>query len=127
MSADDCVFCQIIAGTRPATDFRDHGSVVSFVPLDPVTDGHRLFVPRRHVATAADNPLTAGLVAAEAARAGADLGGDFNLIVNNGPDASQTVPHLHWHVVPRRAGDGLALPWTGQKRSAPTHLDGEQQ
>lgn len=113
-----CPFCAIINDGAPVTDLRRHGrGVVSFVPLGPVTEGHRLFVTETHIDRPhPDYSLAVGLVAELAAAHGAHLGCDFNLIINSGPDATQTIPHLHWHVVPRRPGDGLTLPWTGQQR-----------
>ena len=116
----DCVFCSIIRGQAPVTDLRRHGLfVVSFVPLRPVTSGHRVFVHRRHFTDASDSPRRAGRVAGKAVAAGAKLGCDFNVIINNGPDATRTIKHAHWHLVPRRPGDGLTLPWTGQARTRP--------
>lgn len=117
---ESCVFCAIIRAGAPAADLRRHDrGVVSFVPLNPVTEGHRLFVPTAHIERDSEDlnfSLAAGLVAEYAAAHGAHLGCDFNLILNTGPDATQTIPHLHWHVVPRRPGDGLTLPWTGQQK-----------
>lgn len=49
---------------------------------------------------------------AEGAR---EMPGDMNLITSRGPAATQTVPHLHLHLIPRREGDGLTLPWTAQQ------------
>jgi histidine triad (HIT) family protein len=111
----DCVFCDIIAGKQTPANFHDYGPVVRFQPLNPVVPGHRLFVPTLHVATAADDPQLTALVVGYAAEYASGAADDFNLIVNNGPAASQTVPHLHWHVVPRVEGDGLHLPWSGQQ------------
>lgn len=118
MRLPTCVFCQIINDQLPATDLRLHmiADAVSFIPLNPVTPGHRLFVPRDHVAQASDDPAATGLIFAQAASWGnMQPDHDFNLIVNNGVHATQTVFHLHIHYVPRRANDGLTLPWTGQK------------
>lgn len=112
----ECVFCTIIHEYAPVTDFRYHGSFVySFVPLNPVTPGHRLFIPRKHVPTAAHAPELVADCMRSAATHGSAIHEQFNLIVNNGPHASQTVPHLHIHYVPRRENDGLHLPWTGQQ------------
>lgn len=112
----DCPFCKIIDGDTKATGLKYHAheSVLSFVPLNPVTLGHRLFVPAYHASDAAEVPRVTGEVFAAAAAYAAKQPEDFNLIVNNGPAASQTVYHLHVHYVPRRRDDGLALPWTGQ-------------
>jgi len=114
---DDCVFCDRIK--RGEYDYEDKFSV-AFQPLNPVTPGHFLVVPRKHVASALESPLhasRAASLAAELARI-MDLE-SFNLITSAGAAATQTVMHQHWHVVPRREGDGLALPWTGQKEKAP--------
>ncbi|AVM01906.1 HIT family protein [Gordonia iterans] len=87
-----------------------------FEPLNPVTPGHMLFVPTMH-AVHRDNVLASAAFRAayDHATTGDQYGTDFNLIVNAGPSATQTVDHLHVHYVPRRAGDGLTLPWTGQR------------
>ena len=111
----DCPFCERIE--RGEYDYYDEHSV-AFQPLNPVTRGHFLVVPRVHVesALAMDAPPHLG----HAVEMAADLAGQMdlenvNLITSAGPLATQTVLHLHIHVVPRREGDGLHLPWTGQK------------
>lgn len=109
-----CVFCEIVAGTAPAAVVCKWSHAIAITPLNPVTEGHTLVIPRDHVTDAREDPMVTGLVAVCAAELAARMGGDFNLIVNAGPAATQTVWHLHWHVVPRRSDDGLALPWTGQ-------------
>lgn len=89
--------------------------VVTFEPLNPVTPGHRLFLPMAHVEHPnADPHLGAAFNAAE--RWGALTGDQFNLITSAGPLATQTVAHVHVHYVPRRPSDGLELPWTGLDR-----------
>ena len=107
----DCVFCQIAAGEAPAEIVRENEVAVAFVPLDPVTPGHLLVVPRKHVRDAlADPAITAVtmLVAAQTAQESYPC----NLITSAGREATQSIMHLHIHIVPRRDGDGLALPWT---------------
>ncbi|MGL5909718.1 MAG: HIT family protein [Phycicoccus sp.] len=106
-----CVFCRIIAKTATATIVREWPDAIAFTPLNPCTPGHTLVVPRAHVARADTDPAITGATFTRAAQLAAQQGGDHNLIVNAGELASQTVPHLHVHYVPRRAGDGLALPW----------------
>jgi diadenosine tetraphosphate (Ap4A) HIT family hydrolase len=108
-----CVFCEKVADGSAAFD---SVGVYNFEPLNPVAPGHRLFVPRAHLAAADSNPRVTGYVFESAARYAARRGEAFNLIVNNGADAGQTVLHLHVHYVPRRADDGLHLPWTGQEK-----------
>lgn len=78
-----------------------------------------LFVPVRHTpdASAPNGSYDAGLAMETAARYAAYHGvKSFNLITSCGKAATQTVEHLHVHLVPRREGDGLKLPWTGQSR-----------
>lgn len=109
----DCVFCGIIAGTDPATFLYRWSDAIAIVPLNPVTPGHALIIPRPHIAgSSPDFHFVAGLTAIKAAEyaQGHDL--DYNLILNQGPNSSQTIGHMHWHYVPRRSGDGLQLPWT---------------
>jgi histidine triad (HIT) family protein len=111
-----CPFCERIAAGDCAA--QSHG-VVTFKPPHPVTPGHLLVVPREHVTDAAAAPAVTAEVMRQAAVIAAKLGTGANLITSIGADATQTVFHLHAHVVPRRPGDGLALPWTGQAKAAP--------
>lgn len=108
----DCVFCQkIVAGEV----VRDTHFVASFTPLNPVTEGHRLFVPQAHVEHMDARGPACTSMAVEAAHTYARaMGEDFNLITSCGSAATQTISHIHIHYVPRRLGDGLTLPWTGQ-------------
>ncbi|ROT31521.1 HIT family protein [Micromonospora sp. HM5-17] len=106
-----CVFCGIVAGSVPAFRVVDTPAGVAFLDTRPVFKGHVLVVPRDHVETlgdlpAADLPGYAALVQrlAVAVPAGLGAGGTF-VAVNN--RVSQSVPHLHTHVVPRTRGDGL--------------------
>jgi histidine triad (HIT) family protein len=115
----DCPFCARIAAGE--YDYFDKHSV-AFQPLHPVTPGHFLVVPRTHVASALE-PL-APILLGGAMRLAAILARqmdltDCNFINSAGTAATQTVPHLHVHVVPRREGDGLHLPWTGQQKQEP--------
>ena len=108
---NDCVFCKIIAGTEPA-DFVEKGRFhVAFRPRRPHTPGHVLFVPRAHTDDAAMMPEVSGLVMTAAARYVAELGEPANIITSIGAEASQTVFHLHVHVVPRGEGDGIRRAW----------------
>ena len=106
---ENCVFCQRIAARKYTSLL---GGIVSFPPLNPVTPGHLLVVPTVHVRDAMENPLVTGMTFAEAARLARGIDQDCNLITSCGPDATQAVYHLHVHLVPRRKGDGLALPWS---------------
>lgn len=113
MTADACVFCRIVQDAAPAEIVHRWDDAVAFVPLNPVTPGHVLVVPNEHVRDASEDPV----VTAQAMYRAADLASQytaFNLISSAGAAATQTIFHLHWHLVPRRDGDELTLPWTGQ-------------
>lgn len=106
-----CPFCQILCGIGRVTWVRNWGTVHAFVPLNPVTEGHVLVVPHKHVRDVAEDPDVSAATMRAAAELARDVG-PCNVITSAGPEATQTVFHLHLHVVPRRPGDGLALPWT---------------
>jgi histidine triad (HIT) family protein len=106
-----CLFCQIARSQTPAARVLETETVMAFLDHRPLFPGHCLVIPREHVDTLGDlpGPLTAPLFEAAAAVARAleaGLGADGSFVaVNN--RVSQSVPHLHVHVVPRRRGDGL--------------------
>ncbi|GAB2457563.1 HIT family protein [Xylanimonas ulmi] len=112
--SDPCVFCAIVNGRSPARFAYTWPETVAFYPLNPVVPGHLLVVPRGHVANFAEDPDVTATTMARAAEVAASLGGDMNLITSRGEWATQSVFHLHVHLVPRRESDGLALPWTEQ-------------
>jgi len=110
----DCAFCQIVRDEAPADIVRSwpdnaQCAVLAFVPLHPVTEGHLLVVPVTHVADALENPLVTAAVMRRAAELAES---PCNLITSVGVEATQSVRHLHVHIVPRRKDDGLALPWS---------------
>lgn len=107
----DCLFCQIVAGTTPAAIVLETDDVVGFLDVRPVFKGHVLLVPRQHVGTLPQlpEPLIVPLFStaqrvADALTSGLGAQGTF-VAMNN--VVSQSVPHLHVHVVPRTKGDGL--------------------
>ncbi|MEU5838591.1 HIT family protein [Streptomyces diacarni] len=110
----DCIFCAIVAGQAPATILREWDDALAFKPRGGVNDGHTLVIPRIHVADATEDPNVTADAVRRAAQYAAEIGANLNLITNVGPDATQTVFHLHWHIVPRAKADGLLLPWTPQ-------------
>jgi len=106
----ECVFCAIVAGA-PADVVLDEEHFVAFLDVRPVFKGHVLLVPRTHVVTLPalqaelrDGFLEATQRLATAATTGLGAQGTF-VAMNN--IVSQSVPHLHCHVVPRTKGDGL--------------------
>ncbi|GGX40535.1 HIT family protein [Streptomyces noursei] len=111
-----CVFCDIAAGKAPATIIREWPDALAFRPRSGgVNDGHTLVIPRTHVADAIEDPDVTADAVRRAAQYAAEAGADLNLITSVGPHATQTVFHLHWHIVPRAKADGLPLPWTPQQ------------
>jgi histidine triad (HIT) family protein len=115
-----CLFCAIVAGQAPGFVVLDSPRAVGFLDTRPVFKGHVLVVPRDHVDTLTDLPGEAvgpffGEVrrVAGAVEAGLGAGGTFVAINNR---VSQSVPHLHVHVIPRTKGDGLrGFLWPRQK------------
>ncbi|GAA4811145.1 HIT family protein [Nocardioides caeni] len=110
-SVAGCVFCAIVAGTEPADVVLDEPDLMAFLDRRPVFKGHVLLVPREHVVTLPDLPasLRDGFLAAAQRLATAvvdGLGAQGSFIAMNNI-VSQSVPHLHLHVVPRTKGDGL--------------------
>lgn len=113
-----CTFCAIVAGEAPAEEVLRTEGVVAFLDVKPLFHGHVLVVPTTHVVTYAELPpddlaelatqVQRLQVAVEAA-----TGADGSLLIVNNV-VSQSVPHLHQHVIPRRRGDGLRV-WLGPR------------
>ena len=108
MSDANCIFCKIVAGDLPSEIVYETESTLAFKDINPAADLHVLVIPRRHiddasVVTADDGPVLAEMLMA--ARAVADQAGlapperGYRLIFNIGPDAMNSVPHLHLHVL----------------------------
>jgi histidine triad (HIT) family protein len=118
MSQDpDCIFCKIIAGDIPSFKVLDDDKVIAFMDVNPAAEGHALVVPKFHAANILDvSPewLAATIEGTRrVARAiQATLKPDgMNLIQATGPGAAQSVQHIHFHVLPRCADDGLTMNW----------------
>jgi histidine triad (HIT) family protein len=110
-SVSDCVFCRIVAGEVPAHVVLETDDLLAFLDTRPVFKGHVLLVPRAHVETLPDLPaalrdpfLEQAQRLATAVEDALGAHGSFVAINNT---VSQSVPHLHLHVVPRTKGDGL--------------------
>ena len=107
----ECIFCDIIAGVVPAHIVLADDVVVAFLDSRPVFKGHVLIAPREHVRTLADLlPAAVGPFFLRVQRVSAvmpaALGCQGTFVAANNV-VSQSVPHLHFHVVPRTKGDGL--------------------
>jgi histidine triad (HIT) family protein len=107
----DCIFCKIAAHEVPSQIVHEDDDVVVFRDTRPVAPFHVLVIPKRHVASLAEADTgLAGTVAVAAAKAAAAAGHaerGYRVVTNVGPDAGQSVPHLHFHVL---AGRGLSWP-----------------
>ena len=106
-----CAFCAVVAGDAPADVVHSGPTTVAFLDTKPVFPGHVLLVPRTHVTTLADLPpdelptfFTLAQRLERAVEGAMDAPGSVILINNV---ISQSVPHLHLHVIPRRPKDGL--------------------
>ncbi len=116
-----CPFCDRISRGEYDEELSLPDQVAVFEPLGPVTPGHLLVLPFRHVRDAAEEPHVTGYVMEHAARllnhfSSPAIGPyEANLITSVGRAATQSVFHLHVHLIPHREGDGLVLPWTDQQ------------
>jgi histidine triad (HIT) family protein len=113
MPSRPCPFCEIVAGRQPAHVVMDDDVAIAFLDARPLFPGHTLLVPREHHETLADLPAplfgpyfarAQRLAAAMESADGMGAAGSFVAINNR---ISQSVPHLHTHVVPRNPKDGL--------------------
>ena len=106
-----CPFCDIIAGHGPAAIVQEWDDVIAITPRNPIVEGHTLVIPKTHVEDFAAAAYVASRTMGKASILAHRMGGPMNLITSKGPEATQSVFHLHIHLVPRAVDDGLALPW----------------
>lgn len=121
MSQADCVFCKIVAGQIPSLKVFEDNACLAFLDIGPLADGHLLLVPKKHfelitemseadvVAVARQIPRLTKAVLKATGAAGC------NVLQNNGRVSGQLVPHVHFHLIPRREGDGLGYRWNATK------------
>ena len=118
MTHEDCPFCEIVQREDPdAREVYRNEHVVAFFPMEPATLGHTLVVPRKHISDVWDldeNTAThlarAVVRISHAMRTAVEPEG-LNIIQSNGEVATQTVFHLHVHIVPRWNGDAIGRIW----------------
>lgn len=113
----NCIFCKIVSANVPANVVYEDDAVISFLDIAPLAEGHLLVVPRGHYPKLTDVPPeicakigstlpTLGRVLIEVTRCEG-----FNTLANEGKAAGQLVEHVHFHLIPRKASDGLGYRW----------------
>ena len=127
MTDSNCVFCKIVAGQIPCYKVYEDQFNVAFLDIAPFEKGHVLVVPKFHAVYFTDLPSAqipplGAAVQKVAAMLLARLPCDgFNIVQNNGARATQVVPHVHFHVVPRWNSSGVS--WTSLKYDGPEELE----
>jgi len=108
-----CIFCKIIAGEIPSYKVYEDEWTLAFLDINPVNQGHTLVVPKKHYANIeeADEEMLCRIIKT-IKKVGFSLKKNlgvagYNVLEANDPEAGQSVPHLHFHLVPRIKGDGL--------------------
>ena len=112
-----CIFCKIVAGQIPCFKLVEDDHTIAFMDINPVNPGHALAVAKGHWPTVDVIPPEALAAVARTAQRVAKAAiavlqpHGVNLLQANGEGAGQSVPHLHFHIMPRRAGDAVSLNW----------------
>src|ERR1051325_11886344 len=111
MTEENCLFCRIVSGEVPAVVVYEDENTLAFLDHRPLFPGHTLLVPRKHFETLGDLPATqvaplfkSAQLLSRALESAMEAEGSFVAMNNR---VSQSVPHLHVHIVPRRRKDGL--------------------
>ena len=113
----DSIFMKIVKGEIPCHRVFENDHVLAFLDITPLSAGHTLVVPKRPVERFEElSPEEAAEIARQlggiAKRVLAATGAEaYNILQNNGKVSGQEVPHVHFHIIPRRAGDGLGYRW----------------
>jgi histidine triad (HIT) family protein len=113
----DCIFCRIIRGDVPSFRIFEDDRTLAFMDINPANPGHTLVIPKVHaetIFTLEESWLTATMLAAQRVaqavhKAFQPYG--LNIVQANGRGAAQSVPHFHWHILPRAKDDGLLMNW----------------
>jgi histidine triad (HIT) family protein len=114
---ETCIFCRVIRGEVPSFRVCEDDHSLAFMDINPANPGHVLVIPKMHAETlfTLDEPwlTVTAIVAQRVARAVQTAFSPYglNIIQANGPGAAQSVPHFHWHVLPRAQNDGLPMNW----------------
>jgi len=112
---EECIFCKIIDGKIPCSKIYEDDNFWIMDDANPAADGHCLIIPKKHYSTILDMPPSLGTELVSLAKGqGLRLikekkAEGFNLIQNNFSSAGQVVMHVHFHIIPRKAKDGLKI------------------
>lgn len=116
--ASSCIFCKIVAGEIPCAKVAETSKAFAFMDIGPLARGHMLVIPKQHAACMHELDLESaadvGVLIAKASRAmaGPDGATQYNVLQNNGRLAHQEVPHIHFHIIPKRdEATGLKIGW----------------
>lgn len=128
INIEDCEFCSIVAKEATAEIIYESASCLAFFPLSPATKGHTLVIPKRHIRDFTHTgPETFGPLCSEAVEVGKLLQAVYspdgmNMITSAGQAATQSVMHLHIHLVPRWTNDEMGRIWPPKQHADPKTL-----
>ena len=112
----DCIFCKIILGKIPCNKVYEDANTLAFLDAAPTSLGHTLVVSKNHYETFDEmkeiDVKSLAITAHKIAKAFKKISEGYNLIQNNKKVAGQIVPHVHFHIVPRKENDGIV--WNRQ-------------
>ena len=117
----ECIFCRIIVGEVPCHKIFENQNILCFLDVGPVVTGHTLVIPKRHIRNIFDMPPEIGaelgcqLPALAGAVCAAVNAPACHILLNSGVEAMQSVHHAHYHIIPRKTGDGFFVPWNPGK------------
>jgi histidine triad (HIT) family protein len=126
MPARRCIFCRIVAGASPCHEIYRDRETLAFMDINPVNEGHCLVIPKAHFSNVFGMPpeafaAVASTVVKVARAVNNELQpGGLSVLQANGVLAGQTVPHVHVHVLPRRADDNLLINWDRERTNDAT-------
>jgi histidine triad (HIT) family protein len=121
---ESCVFCKILSGEIPCWRVYEDDHCLAFLDIAPLAPGHSLLVPRKHVELlwGMDPGIAAAVASVMPRLTGALMrvtgATGCNVLQSNGRVSGQLIPHVHFHLIPRREGDGLGFIWSSTRSYA---------
>ncbi len=109
----DCIFCKIGNGDIPCEKILETDKIIAFMDINPLSDGHVLFIPKMHAEKMHEVPDDVLMEILPAMKKVALALGvkNYNILQNNGKIAHQEVKHAHWHLIPKTENEGLVISW----------------